>query len=601
MAMTNASPIGATGADLISAFVEQQCHPDVFLVTGGACAFIVDAIGRNSKTNYVCFQHEQAAAMAADAVWRLTGTPCVTLSTSGPGATNLITGSACSWFDSIPSIHITGQVNDAESRTALGVSARQVGFQETDIVSMVTSITKYAVQVRSVDELADALREAITAAKSHRMGPVLVDVPMNVQKQEVSEDTWNRALAPLPTTIGGSGIDYQQINLFLSEAERPLVVIGGGAFLAGVTRNIQEWCEANGLPYVASWGSLPHLDHSASMYCGAQGVYGSRLANWSVQSADRILVLGSRLDNRQRTGNPAAYAPYAKLLVLDVDSGELAKFRLNENYAVQLSDLSSWVMQSAPLTRLPKSWSKWTETLAKRQLDLDSGTSVSVKEGELNPYQAVAAFQMKFPSKCIVAADTGANLCWVYQGYEPDDSFLFTAAGNSPMGYSLPAAIGAKLALPEAPVWCFIGDGGLQMNVQELQTIVHYGLDIVIVILNNRGYGIIKQFQDANFEGRHEATGHGYSAPDFGAIAAAYGISYCKVNSLEDIESLELPEGPVMVDVILPEGALITPKIEMDRFLHDQFPYTKLSGDLGLPFSYPARPSELSGTAGPTV
>jgi len=592
---------GLTGADLISAFVEQHCHPSVFLVTGGACAFIVDALGRNVGTSYVCFQHEQASAMAADAVWRLTGKLGVTVSTSGPGSTNLITGIACSWFDSIPSLHITGQVNDEESRVALGVKARQVGFQETDIVSMVTSITKYAIQVHSVDELADALREAVTIAKSHRMGPVLVDVPMNVQKQVVSDAIWNRTMAPFTSSTVGAAIDWQQIDLFFSEAERPLVIIGGGTFLAGVTKNTQKWCEDNGFPYVATWSSLPHLDRSTSLYCGSQGVYGSRLANWAVQSADRILVLGSRLDNRQRTGNPAAYAPYAKLLVLDVDPEELAKYRSNENYEVQSVDLSSWAIQISPSTHLPKSRSAWTDTLASRRLDLDSGTSASVKEGELNPYQAVAAFQRNFPNNCIVVADTGANLCWVYQVYGPDDSFLFTAAGNSSMGYSLPAAIGAKLVRPGSPVWCFIGDGGLQMNVQELQTIVHYGLDIVIVILNNRGYGIIKQFQDAYFEGRHEATGHGYSAPDFGAIASAYGISYRQVTSLEEIESLELPVGPVMIDVILPEGALITPKIEMDRFLHDQFPYTTKISDLGLPFAYPTRPSELSGTAGPTV
>jgi acetolactate synthase-1/2/3 large subunit len=496
-------------------------------------------------------------------------------------------------------MHITGQVNDAESRAALGVKARQVGFQETDIVSMVSSITKYAVKVSSIEELATELRIAMEAATTHRMGPVLLDVPMNVQKQSVSVETWERALSPIPTSLSGPSINWGEIDDFYLQAERPLVIIGGGAFLGGVTSNIQEWCEDHELPYVSSWSSLPHLNRAAPMYLGSQGVYGNRLANWAVQSADRILALGTRLDNRQRTGNPAAYAPFAKLLIVDIDPEELGKYRLAKNYRCQRADLSTWTAQSDGLKSSSQNWTAWLNTLKVQTID--SGTSVSVKLGELNPYEAVSAVQKRLPRKSIVTADVGANLCWVYQSYGPDDSFLFTAAGNSPMGYSLPAAIGAKLVRPDSPVWCFIGDGGLQMNLQELQTVVNYELDIVVVVLNNFGYGIIKQFQDAYFDGRHEATGRGYSLPNFEKIASAYGISYQRVNSIEEINALNIPNGTLIIDVILPEGALITPKIEMDRFLHDQFPYTNSSRDFHLPYPYPDHPSQLSGTAGPTV
>jgi len=175
-----------TGADLIAEFIAERCCGTAFLVTGGACAFIVDAVGRNPKSEFVCFQHEQAAAMAADAVWRTTGKLGVTIATSGPGATNLITGIACSWFDSIPSIHLTGQVNQSESRESLGANVRQAGFQETDIVSMVSSITKFAKKVESIEELVELLPKVIAIATSGRMGPVLLDIPMNIQKAEIS-------------------------------------------------------------------------------------------------------------------------------------------------------------------------------------------------------------------------------------------------------------------------------------------------------------------------------------------------------------------------------------------------------------------------------
>jgi len=601
MVLTNVSTAPETGADLISAFISKHCQPHVFTVTGGACAFILDAIGRNPDTDYVCFQHEQATAMAADAVWRLTGKLGVTVSTSGPGATNLITGIACSWFDSVPSFHITGQVNDAESRAALGVNARQIGFQETDIVSMVRPITKFAIQVHSVEELSDALRDAYLAAVSGRMGPVLIDVPINVQKQVVTKEIWEKTIAPLPPHESLLPINWHQIHDLLHQADRPLVIIGGGAFLAGTAREIQDWCEKNGLPYISSWSAMPHLDRAAPLYFGSQGVYGSRLANWMVQSADRILVLGSRLDNRQRTGNPVAYAPFARLLVLDIDREELGKYSNSSNYSVQCADLAFWRSNSESFDELPDAWHFWRKSIEERKLSTDSGTSISVHQGQLNPYDAIKRIQDLFPPKSIVVADTGANLCWVYQAYKSDDSFLFSAVGNSPMGYSLPAAIGSKIVKPNSPVLCIIGDGGLQMNVQELQTVAHYQLPIVIIIMNNRGYGIIKQFQDAYFEGRHEATGRGYSTPDFGRIADAYGLPYVQVCNLKDFEAIELPDGPLVIDVMIPQGALITPKIEMDRFLHDQFPYAEDPEGFGLPYEYPARPSELSGTPGPTV
>lgn len=582
-----------TGADLVAEFVATHCNPLVSLVTGGACAFIVDALGRNPSTDYVCFQHEQAAAMAADAIWRVSGQVGVTVATSGPGATNLVTGIACSWFDSIPSLHITGQVNDAESRDTLGAQVRQAGFQETDIVGIVKPLTKTAVQVHSVEELVGALRDGLSLATSGRMGPVLIDIPMNVQKEAVPPELWNAALTPLPSPHPVGDLDWSAISGFMARSRRPLVIIGGGSVLAGTAGHIQRWCETEGVPYVASWSALPHIDRGAPLYQGALGVYGSPRANWSVQAADAILALGSRLDNRQRTGNPRSFAPFADVLVLDIDAEELRKFSRQSNYSTVQVDLSLWPAASAPLGRWTE-WEEWRSLLAKAEPLHQDGTAVAVDSGALNPYEVVRRLQSIMPDGAIVAADCGANLCWVYQSFLPDDALLFTAAGNSPMGYSLPAAIGAKLVRPGAPVWCFIGDGGLQMNIQELQTVVHYGLDLVIVVLNNRGYGIIKQFQDAYFDSRYEATGRGYSAPDFEKLARAYGIEYLRVDSLDDIKDSQAMAGPMIVDVVLPEGALITPKVEMDRFLHDQFPYTQ-SVDLALlmPNSYPDRPSLL--------
>lgn len=584
-----------TGADLIADFIAEKCCGTAFLITGGACAFIVDALGRNPNTEYVCFQHEQAAAMAADAVWRTTGKIGVTVATSGPGATNLITGIACSWFDSIPSIHITGQVNQNESREALGANVRQAGFQETDIAAMVAPITKYAKKIESVEELIAVLPNLIQIATSGRMGPVLLEVPMNIQKAEITLDQCQKALTGVKAkTEELPGIDLRQV---IRETERNVVVIGAGAALSGVAPKIQDWCERNNIPYVSSWGALTYLDRSKDLYFGSLGVYGARSANWLVQAADNLIVFGSRLDNRQRTGNPRGFAPFAKIAVFDIDAEELKKYKDLENYngiQYDLTDVNSILINISCNT-------SWPESAKKIKSEMSEGFDRAVKEEEFNPYTAVRIAQTKFEKNAIVVSDCGANLCWVYQSYLPDSSFLFTAGGNSPMGYSLPAAIGAQLLNPDKKVYCFIGDGGLQMNIQELQTIVAYNLPITIFVQNNFGYGIIKQFQDAYFESRYFATGHGYTVPNFEAISKAYQIPYLAVRSEKELKEIQIPLSYAIIDMQFPPNALITPKTEMDRFIHDQYPYISDDSIARLPHNYPQHPSALLDLSNPTV
>ncbi|MEJ1230377.1 MAG: thiamine pyrophosphate-binding protein [Galbitalea sp.] len=585
-----------TGSDLIAEFVASRCYKDAFVVNGGACAFMIDALGRHADTGYVCVQHEQAAAFSADAIWRTTGRVGVTMVTSGPGATNLVTGIATSWFDSIPALHITGQVNDRESKTTLGVQVRQAGFQETDIVSMVSTITKSAVKVSTVSELAHALHDSLETALSGRMGPVVIDVPMNVQQDPATDTDFAIALAEVRKieAPGATPVEVlsTQLESFLAGAERPLVVMGGGLGLAGTAAVVQDWCEAHHIPYVASWAGLTYLDRSLPGYQGSQGVYGSRHTNWTVNAADKILSFGSRLDNRQRTGNPRAYAPFADFFVIDVDIEEVRKFKADRRYDGAAFDLEN-IGRVLANTDFGYDHEAWISLVGADRETNSSGWDGAVLPGEFNPYDAVPALQKHFPDNATVIADTGANLCWLFQAYEPDNTLLFTSGGNSPMGYSLPAAVGAQIANPQSRVICVIGDGGLQMNIQELQTAAHYKLPITILLFNNSGYGIIKQFQDTNNDSRYFATGKGYSNPDFGAIAAAYGIEYAKVEALTDISSALFEPGLRLVELVIPPHALITPKAEGDHFIHDQFPYVDGRNQQPLPFAYPEHPSAL--------
>ncbi|OFW79982.1 MAG: acetolactate synthase [Alphaproteobacteria bacterium RIFCSPLOWO2_01_FULL_40_26] len=561
------------GAEYIAEFFRQRGSNKFFLVTGGACTFIVDAIGRNPKTDYVCFQHEQAAAMAADSLWRIDRTVGVTVATSGPGATNLITGIACSYFDSIPTIHLTGQVNQSESANFIGTQVRQAGFQETNIVDMVKPIIKYAVQVKNGEELKIELEKAYNLAISDRKGPVLIDIPMNIQKEEVGDVIIYNAPKEEKLSVQESQKISQEITKFFKDAKRPVVLFGAGVGLSGADKDVVEWLSKNSsVPFVASWNGMTYFNHNMKNYHGQIGVYGNRGANFLLQNCDALLVLGSRLDNRQRSGNPKSFAPVAKVCVIDVDAEELKKYK-NEGYkTIHLNLTHSKEVLTITLVS-SQEWIDYAASLKKKFFGKDA-SEFSKKNNSLSPYVVVQKINKMISDDAVVVADDGANLCWVFQIFHRTNQVLYTAGGNSPMAYSLPAAIGAALHQPKREVIAFTGDGSFQMNIQELQTAFFHKLNLKLFILNNDGYGIIKQFQDIYFGGRHEATGHGYSAPDFKKVVEAYGVKYFRVESLADItKEIFDYQGPAVIDVILHQNTLIEPKLEMERPIHDQYPY----------------------------
>lgn len=559
------------GAEYIAAFLHQRGCDKVFAMTGGAAAFMLDAVSRHPGLAYHCVQHEQAAAMAADAIWRVARKPGVTMVTSGPGATNLLTGIACSYFDSIPTVHITGQVNLREAEAYNGARPRQTGFQETDIVAMARPITKYAVQVRDAEELRRELPKAWDLAVTGRMGPVLIDVPMNVQQLEVgdlapvSPPAW---VATDPAPIAAA------IAALFASARRPLALVGAGVGLAGVAEPVSGWLRRGGLPFVASWGGLCDIAHDEPGYCGGIGVYGNRGANYILQNCDALLVLGSRLDNRQRTGTPSGFAPGARLLVVDIDAEELRKYH-NDGYGTLRSDLAALpaALDIVPPPRVEPAWRDYVADMKTRFFRRDIST-FSRREGTLSPYGAVERLNQAIAEDAIVIGDTGATVCWLFQHFHRTRQTLFTAGGNSPMGYALPAAIGAALECPDRQVVAVLGDGGFQLNIQELATIAHLKLNIAIVVMNNMGYGIIRQFQDSYLGSRHVASTEGYCQPDFGAVATAYGLGFHRVERPEDLrDDMLRPNGPVVVELCLHPNTLIEPKLEMGRPINDQFPY----------------------------
>jgi acetolactate synthase-1/2/3 large subunit len=408
------------------------------------------------------------------------------------------------------------------------------------------------------------------------MGPVLIDIPMNLQNAHMEDSTmllpdaakW--AAVDTGTKADAAGKLVQQ---FLGGAQRPLIVFGAGVGLAGQHQELERWLGSNKIPFVATWAALNYFNHEAPNYIGHFGVYGNRGGNAAIQNADRILVLGSRLDNRQRSGNPANFAPNAKILCVDIDTAELEKLDPT-NYLGLHFDLRnlSKMLRGIERPKFDPEWSKYCQSLKAKYFNKDT-SAFSKQNGTMSPYLVVEKLQQVAEPTAVITTDAGANHCWVYQTfYRDQDQLLMTSSGHYAMGYALPASIGAALVEPERQHICCNGDGGIQMNLQELQTVKQYDLDIKVVVFNNHRLGMICQFQDTYMDGRHAATENGPGQPDFAKIASAFDFDYRRVTKLDQITAELLAPGRRIIEIAIHPGTQIEPKLEKGRPINDQTP-----------------------------
>jgi acetolactate synthase-1/2/3 large subunit len=580
-------------AEYITDFIVKQGTKDVFLVTGGAIANVVDAVGRRrdekGDIRYVCVQHEQAAAMAVETYSRLGPGIGVAMATSGPGATNLITGICGLWFDSIPGLFITGQVSTTEDCDSVPTKPRQVGFQETDIVSIAKPITKYAVKVTDPNNIRLELEKAVWMATHGRPGPVLIDVPVNVQTtqiepkalagfvphKELDENEKRNSKTELSAEV-------KKVAQLLSVAKRPLLLLGGGVRLAGAIAEAKKLVELLGVPVVVSWSAFDIVPSSEPLLVGDIGVYGNRGANFAVQNSDLLLSIGSRLDTRQTGGMVKHFARGAKKIMVDIDKNELGKNRgftpdltvhadakefidalIAASSKIKIGDIADWKVRAAH-------WKRAYPGVIQKYFE----------QKQLSSYVCADAISAATKANDTIIIDEGGNLVWSMQAWKvKSGQRIISTFGNSPMGYAFPAAIGAAVAQPKKNIICIDGDGGFQMNIQELQTLAHYKLPVKIFLLNNRSMGIIKQFQDLAFGSRRHASdpSGGYSAPDFVAVAKAYKIPAVRITSAKNIKAevkkIMSMSGPVLCDMRIDEHQQLNPKLEYGKPLEDMYPY----------------------------
>ncbi len=565
-------------SDYVLRFLLKKKVKEVFLITGGAISFLVDSFSKNKKIKYISVGHEQGAAMMADAYSREGPNFSCTMVTSGPGATNLLTGIACSYFDSIPSLHICGQVNTYEQQSSnrSTINVRQVGFQETDIVNMSKPITKFSYKLRNANEIKYILEKSYYLATSGRPGPVLIDIPMDLQKKELNLKKLKNFK---PNSKKNRNIK-RKIKLILSEIEKskkPVIILGGGIKNSKSSNLANKFLKKFNIPIVTTWSGVDLIDHKDPKYVGNVGVYGSRAANFSVQNSDLILTLGSRLDTRVTGGVPKNFAREAKKIVVDIDKFELNKKRglkidikINEDlkhFFRSFEGLNNNTIEKKIWLNKCQKWKKKYPILQKEFLR---------ERKFVNPYVFIDHLSKLLSKKDIIIADDGGHLTWTLQGFKVKyGQRLFSAFGNSPMGYALPASIGASVAKGKSKIICIDGDGSIQINLQELHTIDKLKLPIKIFILNNNGYGIIKQFQELYLNKRYEASGKGVSNPSFRKISNAFNLNYNIIKNHKDLRKLKKiisSKRPEFIEVIIKNDQKIIPKLQFGNPIEDMSP-----------------------------
>lgn len=544
---------------------------DVFCVTGGGAMHLNHALGTQKGLTCLFNHHEQACSMAADAYFRLTSRPALVNVTSGPGGTNAITGVYGAYVDSLGMIVLSGQVKRETTVRHTGLPLRQFGDQELDIEPIVKPITKYCVMVTDPETIRYHIEKAFYLATTGRPGPVWLDIPLDVQSAQIDPDTLV-GFDPAELEEGWKQTDLNAAATVIFEevqnAKRPVVFVGAGVRLSGRYAEFLTLIEKLGVPVVTGWNAHDALWNTHPLYCGRPGTVGDRGGNFTVQSADLLLVLGSRLNIRQISYNWTSFARRAKKIWIDIDAVELQKPTVKADIPIHadLGELLPALAQKtyAGPTAEQKAWLEWARA---RNAAYPTVLPEYWDSERINPYCFVQTLFRQLPEDQITVAANGSACVVGFQAAELAKGQRFwTNSGCASMGYDLPAAIGAHQASLK-PVVCLAGDGSIMMNLPELQTIASAAMPIKIFIINNAGYVSIFQTQRNFFNGEEVGAGpsSGVTLPNFRKLAAGFELPYVRIERYEEMEEtirqVMAVEGPVICEVMVDDNQPFAPKL----------------------------------------
>lgn len=568
-------------SDYVVNTIERQGVHHVFEFIGGAITHLIDSLYGREDIQCVSVHHEQAGAFAAEAYARMNGKLGVAMATSGPGALNMMTGVGSCFFDSVPCLFITGQVNTYEYKFDSPI--RQIGFQETDIVAVAKPLTKFAEMVVDATRVRYQLEKAIFLAQQGRPGPVLLDIPLNIQRAEIDPEKlesfyegeeYRNFVQQLPTTQ-----DVSAVVRMIGEARRPMVLVGGGVRCAAASAEFREFVDTVGVPVVASLMGLDAIEHDHPSYVGMIGSYGNRYANLALANCDLLIILGSRLDTRQTGTKPDTFARAAKKIHVDVDPVEL-NYKVKVDLAI-LCDVKVFLQEVTAQLRSVNSRTDiqpWLEWIAACRNKYPTQSKVLPSANQLEPNRLIEMMSRYCRKGDIICLDVGQHQMWAAQSFQlQQGQRMLISGGMGAMGFALPAAIGGVIAAEDSRGIVIAGDGGIQLNIQELDIVVQRRLPVKIVVFNNGCLGMVRQFQDLYFGGRRQSTVIGYSCPDLGKVAEAYGIPAYQIDSWEDAERIFArvfsDQEPAFVNITLELATEVNPKLVVNRPIEDMLPY----------------------------
>ena len=562
-------------ADYIFKFLADRGTEHVFLVTGGGAMFLNDAAGREKRLKYICNLHEQACAISAEGYARVTGKPGVICVTTGPGGTNAVTGVAGAWLDSIPMIIISGQIKRETCMASYPeLNLRQLGDQELNIVDVVKPITKYAVMVREPEDIKYELEKAYTLAVSGRPGPVWLDIPLDIQSAELPEKEL-RSYTPdrkeFHPDISGDLLD--QIINQLRKASRPAIVCGIGVRHAGAVEKLISFAEKQHIPVLTSISGVDIIESNHPLFFGRPGILGERCANFVMQNSDLLLVIGTRMGIRIIGYAYEKVAREACKIMVDIDPAELAKptFRPDIALCADAGDFLDLMLENAPEKHADRSgWLAYCRRM-KEQYPV-----ITAEHRKVTDWVSSYVFPELVGKLCrdnsIIVTGNGIAYTSTFQAVPLRKGIrMFSNEACASMGYGLPAAIGAAFAGKGREVICLTGDGSIQMNIQELQTLKNYALPVKLFVYNNDGYLSIKLTQKSFFNGHFVGSdpGSGVILPDMEKLAAAYGLPYYRLRNNQEAEELLAEilasDGPVVTEVMLDPFEVPGPKAASKR------------------------------------
>jgi acetolactate synthase I/II/III large subunit len=506
----------------------------------------------------------------------------VAMATSGPGALNMVTGIGSCYFDSVPCLFITGQVNTYEYKFNRPV--RQIGFQETDIVSVVKPLTKYAEMVTDADTIRYHLEKAVYLAREGRPGPVLLDIPMNIQRAEVDPaklesyyDSAEYRGIQKPPRLDEKQV--QEVIALMQGAKRPVILVGGGVRIARATHLLAALVNKTNIPVVTSLMGLDALAHDNPAFFGMIGAYGNRYSNLTLANSDFLLILGSRLDNRQTGTRPDTFARAARKVHVDIDPVEL-NAKVQVDMAIQGSVWEFLEKLNSALTGyVGQDLGPWYRTIQGYRNAYPTGPQQTEFIG-MDPNRFMELLSGYCRKGDIICLDVGQNQMWAAQSFHiKDEQRMLISGGMGAMGFSLPAALGATKAAPGKRAIVISGDGGIQINIQDLDTIVRHQLPVKIIVMNNGCLGMVRQFQDLYFGGRQQSTVIGYGCPNLLKIAEAYGIPGYGIKDWDMagkvLEQALSADGPAFIEVMLSQTTCVDPKLVVNRPIEDMSPHLR--------------------------